>query len=297
MAVPQDRVIVTAALTGILANREQCPYLPYTPAEIGEEARRAYEAGAAVVHIHGREPTTGAPTWEPAIYTAIRDEVRKRSPILLNFSTGGFNMGVAAEAEKKERLAYVWKSRPELAALNMGSMNYAKYSTSRKAFVFDMVFPNPFGDILLAAQAMREGGVKPELECFDLGHLANAEPLVTLGALKRPLQYSFVLGVLGGAAPSADTLSAMARGIGPLDTWEVIGIGKGQWRLLGAALALGGNIRVGLEDNFYLDAAGTQMAKGNGPLVEKAVRMAEDVGRRPMTPEEAKTALSLPQAW
>jgi 3-keto-5-aminohexanoate cleavage enzyme len=297
MSVPQDRVIVTAALTGILANRAQCPYLPYTPVEIAEEARRAYEAGAAVVHIHGREPLSGGPTWEPATYTAIRDEVRKRSPIILNFSTGGFNMAVQSDAEKKERLTYVWKSRPEMAALNMGSMNYAKYSASRKAFVFDMVFPNPFGDILLAVEAMREGGVKPELECFDLGHVANAEPLLAMSALKRPLQYSFVLGVLGGAAPSAETLAAMARSIERTDTWELIGIGKGQWRLLGAALALGGNIRVGLEDNFYLDAAGTDMAKGNGPLVEKAVRMARDVGRSPMSPAEARAALSLPQVW
>jgi 3-keto-5-aminohexanoate cleavage enzyme len=297
MPVPQDRVIVTAALTGILASRDQCPDLPYTPAEIGEEARRACDAGAAAVHIHGREPASGGPTWDPAIYAAIRDEVRKRSPVILNFSTGGFNMGAESEAEKKARLTYVWQSRPEMAALNMGSMNYAKYSIARKVFVFDMVFPNPFGDILLAAQAMREGGVKPELECFDLGHVANAEPLVTMGALKRPLQYSFVLGVLGGAPPSAETLATMARSIHPTDTWEVIGIGKGQWRLVGAALALGGNIRVGLEDNFYLDAAGTQMAKGNGPLVEKAVRMARDVGRSPMTPDEARRALSLPQAW
>jgi 3-keto-5-aminohexanoate cleavage enzyme len=295
MPLPQDRVIVTAALTGILATREQCPYLPYTPKEIGEEARRAYEAGAACVHIHGREPESGGPTWDPGIYAAIRDEVRSRSPILLNFSTGGFNMGVEGEAEKKQRLAYVPKSRPEMAALNMGSMNYAKYSAQRKAFVFDMVFPNPFGDILLAVEAMREGGVKPELECFDLGHVANAEPLVAMGVLRRPLQYSFVLGVLGGAPPSAETLASMARAIQPTDTWEVIGIGRAQWRLVGAALALGGNVRVGLEDNFYLDAAGTQMATGNGPLVEKAVRMARDVGREPMGPDEARRVFQLPQ--
>ncbi|HMK74345.1 MAG TPA: 3-keto-5-aminohexanoate cleavage protein [Myxococcaceae bacterium] len=296
MPAPQDRVIVTAALTGILATREQCPHLPYTPAEIGEEARRAYEAGAACVHIHGREPESGGPTWESRVYAAIRDEVRRRSPMLLNFSTGGFNMGVDGEAEKRRRLGYVAETRPEIAALNMGSMNYAKYSAQRKAFVFDMVFPNPFSDILLAISAMREGGVKPELECFDLGHVANAEPLVTMGELRRPLQYSFVLGVLGGAPPSAETLASMARAIQPSDTWEVIGIGRVQWRLVGAALALGGNVRVGLEDNFYLDAAGTQMAKGNGPLVEKAVRMARDVGREPMSPDEARAALSLPQA-
>ena len=294
MALEADRVIVTAALTGVLATREQCPYLPYTPEEIGEEARRAHEAGAAVVHIHGREPESGGPTWSVDIYRRIRDEVRARSPILINFSTGGFNMGVEDEAAKRERLAYVPATRPELAALNMGSMNYAKYSAGRKAFVFDLVFPNPFGDILLAAEAMRQGGVKPELECFDLGHVANAEPLLQMGALRRPLQYSFVLGVLGGAPPAAETLAAMARAIDFRDTWEVIGIGRAQWKLVGAALALGGNVRVGLEDNFYLDASGTQMARGNGPLVEKAVRMARDVGREPMSPAEARVALSLP---
>ena len=294
MALEADRVIVTAALTGVLATREQCPYLPYTPEEIGEEARRAHEAGAAVVHIHGREPESGGPTWSVDIYRRIRDEVRARSPILINFSTGGFNRGVEDEAAKRERLAYVPATRPELAALNMGSMNYAKYSAGRKAFVFDLVFPNPFGDILLAAEAMRQGGVKPELECFDLGHVANAEPLLQMGALRRPLQYSFVLGVLGGAPPAAETLAAMARAIDFRDTWEVIGIGRAQWKLVGAALALGGNVRVGLEDNFYLDASGTQMARGNGPLVEKAVRMARDIGREPMSPAEARVALSLP---
>jgi 3-keto-5-aminohexanoate cleavage enzyme len=296
VALVQDRVIVTAALTGVLATREQCPYLPYTPAEIGEEARRAFEAGAAVVHIHGRGPD-GGPTWSAATYAEIKREVQARSPIIVNFSTGGFNMGVEGEAEKAERLAYVRTTRPEMAALNMGSMNYAKYSAGRKAFVFDLVFPNPFGDILLAVRAMREGRVKPELECFDLGHVANAEPLLQMGALKRPLQYSFILGVLGGAPPAAETLASMARSIGPEDTWEIIGIGRAQWRLVGAALALGGNVRVGLEDNFYLDAAGTEMAKGNGPLVEKAVRMARDVGREPMGPDEARKALGLPQAW
>ena len=296
MALIQDRVIVTAALTGVLATREQCPYLPYTPAEIGEEARRAYEAGAAVVHIHGRAPD-GGPTWSVDTYAEIKREVQARSPIIVNFSTGGFNMGADGEAEKVERLSYVSRTRPEIAALNMGSMNYAKYSAGRKAFVFDLVFPNPFGDILLAATSMRQGGVKPELECFDLGHVANAQPLLEMGALKRPLQYSFILGVLGGAPSSAETMAAMARSIDREDTWEIIGIGRAQWRLVGAALALGGNVRVGLEDNFYLDAAGTEMAKGNGPLVEKAVRMARDVGREPMSPDEARKALSLPQAW
>jgi 3-keto-5-aminohexanoate cleavage enzyme len=297
MPASTDKVIVTCALTGVLANREQCPYLPYSPVEIAEEARRAYEAGAAAVHIHGREPDSGEQSWSTEIYGQIKEEVQKRCPIIINFSTGGFSMGVSSEDEKKQRLEYVWKTRPEMAALNMGSMNYAKFSAKRKAFVFDMVFMNTFTDILMCATAMREGGVKPELECFDFGHIQSAEPLLTMGALKPPLQYSFILGVLGGVPPTPENLLQMSRQIQPSDTWEIIGIGKGQWKLVSTALVLGGNIRVGLEDNFYLDAAGTQMAKGNGPLVEKAVRMARDIGREPMSPDEARKALSLPQQW
>jgi uncharacterized protein (DUF849 family) len=297
MPLSQDKVIITCALTGVLAKKEQCPYLPYSPVEIAEEARRAYEAGAAVVHIHGREPDTGAQSWSADIYRQIKEETQKRCPILLNFSTGGFNMGLEAEAEKKARIAYVWQTKPELAALNMGSMNYAKYSEKRKGFVFDFVFPNPFSDILLATEAMREGGVKPELECFDVGHIHNAQPLLAMGALKGPLQYSFILGVLGGVAPTTENLAHMARQVGPEDTWEVIGISRGQWKLIGAGLVLGGNIRVGLEDNFYLDPAGKEMAQGNGPLVEKAVRMARDIGREPMSPAEARVALGIGKAW
>ena len=297
MALVKDKVIVTCALTGVLAKREQCAYLPYSPVEIAEEAKRVYDAGAAVVHIHGRDPETGDQSWSSDIYRQIRDEVRKRSPIIINFSTGGFNMGVEGDALKKERLAYVSETRPEMAALNMGSMNYAKFSAKRRGFVFDFVFPNPFSDILMAAEAMRAGGAKPELECFDLGHIHNAQPLLAMGALKPPLQYSFILGVLGGVAPTAENLAHMARQVGAADTWELIGISKVQWPLVMAALVLGGNVRVGLEDNFYLDTAGTQMAKGNAPLVEKAVRLARDVGREPMTPDEARAALSLPQVW
>ena len=297
MPLSKDKVVVTCALTGVLANRGQCPYLPYSPVEIAEEAKRAYDAGAAVVHIHGREPDTGDPAWSTEIYGQIKEEVRKRCPIVINFSTGGFNMGVEGDEAKRRRIEYVWKTRPEMAALNMGSMNYAKYSEKRRGFVFDIVFMNPFSDILLAAEVMKEGGVKPELECFDLGHVRNAEPLIAMGALNRPLQYSFILGVLGGATPDAETLAHLSKQVQPDDTWEVIGISKVQWKLLATALVLGGNIRVGLEDNFYLDAAGTQMSKGNGPLVEKAVRMARDVGREPMNIAEAREHLALPWKW
>src|SRR5262249_45664202 len=217
---PKDRVIITCAVTGVVANREQCPYLPYTPSEIGDEARRAYDAGAAVVHIHGRDPTSGEATWSTEIYAQIKEEVQKRCPVVINFSTGGFNMGVDGEEEKKKRIEYLWKTRPEMAALNMGSMNYAKYSPKRNAFVFDFVLMNPFTAIRRVAAARREGGVRPELEGFGLAHIKNAEPLLAMGALRRPLQSSFVLGVLGGAPATADTLAHMAQQVTDRDTWE-----------------------------------------------------------------------------
>lgn len=297
MPVSRDKVLITCALTGVLAKREQHPNLPYSPVEIAEEAKRAYDAGAAQVHIHARDPLTGDQSWSADVYGAIKTEIQKRCPVIVNFSTGGFNMGVEGDAEKKKRLEYVWRAKPEVAALNMGSMNYAKYSEKRKGFVFDFVFMNPFSDLLLVLEAMREGGVKPELECFDVGHIHNAQPLLTMGALKGPLQYSFILGVLGGVPAQTDVLAHMAKQARPEDAWEVIGIGRPQWKLVGAALALGGNFRVGLEDNFYLDAAGTQMAKSNGELVEKAARMSRDVGREPMTVDEAREVLALPWKW
>src|SRR5437762_648705 len=185
-----DKVIVTCALTGVLANRDQCPWVPYTPVEIAEEARRAYEAGAAIVHIHARTDE-GSPTYEPSVYAAIRREIEQR-----------------------------W-------------------------------------------------------------------PLLDKGLLKEPLQFSFIMGVLGGIRATTENLALQARETPQDSTWEVIGISHEQWRMLAAALSLGGNVRVGLEDNFYLDSAGKEMARSNGELVAKAVRMARDMGREPANVAQA----------
>jgi 3-keto-5-aminohexanoate cleavage enzyme len=284
-----DKVVVTCALTGVLATREQCPWVPYTPEEIAEEARRAYEAGAAVVHIHARTPE-GGPTYEPSVYGSIRKEIERRCPVILNFSTGG--MG-----PMEDRVAHIAQVKPALGALNMGSMNYAKYSPRRKEFVFDFVFENPFKDISYLLGVMKTAGVKPELECFDVGHTNSVWPLLDKGLLKAPLQFSFIMGVLGGIRATAENLALQARETPERSTWEVIGISHEQWRMVAAALALGGNVRVGLEDNFYLDAYGKQMARSNGELVEKAVRMARDIGREPATVAEAREILSLDAVW
>ena len=284
-----DKVIVTCALTGVLANRDQCPWVPYTPVEIAEEARRAYEAGAAVVHIHARTDEGGA-TYEPSVYAAIRREIEQRCPVILNFSTGG-------AGPMEGRVAHIAQVRPAIGALNMGSMNYAKYSPKRKDFVFDFVFENPFRDISYLLSVMKEAGVKPELECFDVGHTNSVWPLLDKGLLKEPLQFSFIMGVLGGIRATTENLALQARETPKDSTWEVIGISHEQWRMLAAALSLGGNVRVGLEDNFYLDSAGQQMARSNGELVAKAVRMARDMGREPASVAQAREILSLDRVW
>jgi len=283
-----DVCVVTCALTGVLANRSQCPHLPYTPPEIAAEAQRAYDAGAAVVHIHARNDD-GSPTFRPETFARIKEEVRKRCPVLLNFSTGTIVDDVS------EQCTYVRESRPEIAALNMGTMNYSKYSEKRKSFVFDMVFPNTYGKITKLIGAMNEAGVKPELECFDVGHTSGVWPLLDMGLLKPPLQFSFIVNVLGGLPPTVESVQLqkkVALDLAPGSEWEVIGISKCQWRMLATALVLGGNVRVGLEDNFYLPD-GTTMARSNGELVETAARMVRDVGRRPATVDEARVILGV----
>ena len=278
----EDKVVITCALTGVLANRQQCPHIPYTPVEIAEEAQRAWDAGATVAHIHARNDD-GTPTFDTDVFARIKEEVRRRCEILLNFSTG--TLGDDTGPQQK----YIREVKPEIAALNMGTMNYAKYSRKQKRFVFDMVFPNTFEKIGTLLKVMEEAGVKPELECFDAGHTNSIWPLLDKGTLDLPLQFSFIMGVLGGIPPTVDSLMLQARQIPSESSWAVIGIGREQWRWLSAALVLGGHIRVGLEDNFYLP--GGLMAESNGALVDKAVQMSRDIGREPANLEETKRIL------
>ena len=197
-----------------------------------------------------------------------------------------------------KRVAYLEACRPEVAALNMGSLNYAKYSRQRKDFVFKFVFANPFDEIIELLEAMRRLGIKPEHECFDVGHVGSLAPLVDMGLLEAPLHADFVMGVVGGvpatrAQPGGDGRQPAdaGSGAGPHHHWGVIGIGRDQWMLVAAALTLGGSIRVGLEDNFYLPDG--EMARSNGDLIAKARQMTEDCGRRPATVEEARALLGI----
>jgi len=304
-----DPVIITCAISGAIADRDQCPAIPYTPEEYAAEARRIVDEGAVHIHIHARAPG-GAPSHEVEDFIAIRDAILAEvgDAAIINFSTGTIGVPVA------KRIAYLEACRPEVAALNMGSLNYAKYSRKRRDFVFKFVFSNPFDEIVELLQAMRRLQIKPEHECFDLGQVGSLTPLLDMELLEPPLHADFVMGVVGGVPPTARNLAAMADNLaavgdrcrhGPGEPqvrpkdgpqarpnhWAVIGIGREQWMLVAAALTLGGSIRVGLEDNFYLPNG--EMARSNGDLIAKARQMTEEVGRRPATVQEAREVLAI----
>jgi uncharacterized protein (DUF849 family) len=281
-----DPVIITCAISGAVADRGQCPAIPYTPEQYAAEARRSVDEGASMIHVHARTPD-GAPSYEiedfRAITGAILDAV---DDVIVNYSTGA--VGVSVE----KRIDYLRELRPELAALNMGSMNYAKYSPRRRAFVFETVFENSFETIATLGGAMGELGIKPEHECFDSGHVASLDPLLDMGVFVPPLVVSCVMGVTGGIRPTARNLAHLSEQIPEVShRWGVIGVSREQWTLATAALALGGNVRVGLEDNFYLP--GGDMARSNGELVAQARAMTEDAGRRAASVAEARALLGL----
>jgi 3-keto-5-aminohexanoate cleavage enzyme len=281
-----DPAVITCSISGSLANRDQCPAIPYTPAEYAAEARRIVDEGGVHIHIHARRPD-GTPSYEVEDFRAITEAIRAEvgDAAIVNYSTGA--MGVSVE----QRVAYLRALRPEVAALNMGSMNYAKYSAKRRAFVFDAVFANPFSEIIAFLEVMEELQIKPEHECFDVGHVGSLAPLVDMGLLRTPLHVDFVMGVTGGIPPTARNLAAMVDNLPAEAHWGVIGISRPQWMLVAAALTLGGSIRVGLEDNFYLPD-GT-MARSNGDLIAKARQLCEDTGRRPATVQEARAMLGV----
>jgi 3-keto-5-aminohexanoate cleavage enzyme len=286
-----DPAIITCAISGVIANRDQCPAIPYTPGEYAAEARRIVDEGGVHIHIHARRPD-GSPSHEVQDYRAIRDAIVGEigDAAIINFSTGTVGVSVA------KRVAYLEACRPEVAALNMGSLNYAKYSRSRRDFVFQFVFTNPFEEIVALLQAMRRLGIKPEHECFDVGHVGSLAPLVDMGLLDPPLHADFIMGVLGGVPATARNLAVMADNLaeawpGETHHWGVIGIGRDQWRMAAAGLTLGGSIRVGLEDNFYLPDG--EMARSNGDLVAQARTLAQAAGRQCATVDQARAMLGI----
>lgn len=275
-----DNVIISCALTGAVTSKQHCPAIPYTPEEIAEEAKRAYDAGATIVHVHARTDD-GAPTWDEAVFARIMAAIKERCPVLINWSTGG-------AGPMSSRLGHL-ALRPAIAALNMGSMNYAKWSASRQQFAFKFVFTNSFDDIIGFARAIADAGAKPEMECFDTGHVHSHTVLEEMGLLEKPYHFSFIMGVLGGIPATARHLAFQAGNVPAGSRWKVIGISREQWPLCMAALSLGGDIRVGLEDNFYLPNG--EMARSNGELVEAGVHMVRLSGRKVASLEETRQIL------
>lgn len=284
--MPEKKLILSAALTGVAANRSHCPYIPYTPEELGEEALRAVNAGASIVHIHAREDN-GMPSWRLEVFEAIHAEVRKRCPdVIINYSTGA--VGIPNE----DRIRHITALKPDMAAFNMGSMNYAIYSKKAKKFHWNTVFENSFDTMQFFLKAMTDAGTTPEMECFDTAHIHNAEPLRDMGKLPANACYSLVMGVLGGIPATTENLMHQISQVPAGAFWQVIGIGRKQWRLAAVAATMGGNFRVGLEDNFYLP--NNEMAKSNGECVEWGAKLARMMGREIASIEETREMLKIP---
>lgn len=305
----QQKRIITAAVTGGDSIPSQSPYLPITPKEIADEAVRCAEAGASVVHIHARDPDTGQPSSRLDLFEEIICSIKERSDAVICPSTGGnVNMGI------EERMAIIPNLKPEMATFNMGSMNYTihflaeSFKRRGKSFKYDWekeyvessknaVFQNTFADLESIVGLMNENDVKPECEVYDLGMLYNAAYLVDKGLLKKPIQIQFVLGVLGGARADIEVLQFLKqiadKLFNPLEiTWSVVGAGYPQEFILGAqAVLMGGNLRVGMEDNFKVSQS--RRAESNAELVEKAVNIIRSLDCEVASPEEARKILNL----
>ncbi|WP_432825536.1 3-keto-5-aminohexanoate cleavage protein [Dactylosporangium sp. CA-092794] len=266
-------VIITVAPTGPIASKADNPYLPTQPQEIADQVAAAYDAGAAVAHIHLRDEQD-KPTADLDVARRTMDLIAQRCPILIQLSTG---VGLSVPFEEREALVEL---RPTMATLNPCSMSFA-----------DGEFRNPPLGVRRLAARMRELGVKPELEIYDTGHLEACLRLLDEGLLVQPLQFSIVLGVRGGMAATADNLLMMVRRLPPGAAWQVIAIGKANLELTAIGLALGGNCRAGLEDALYLRKG--ELANGNVGLVSRARTLAEDLDLEIATVEQARAALQL----
>jgi len=285
-----DKVVITAALAGSMTTKEQHPSVPYTPEEFVREARRAEEAGAAMVHVHFRDPITGTPTTEPAIMQEVVQGIRENTRVLLNLSTG-----VSLESSIAERKRPIEYHDPDMASLNPGTMNFCTVSYRDGSIVHDKTYYNPLHATLEFGTLMRDKLIKPEIECFALAHVHNVLFFTEhYDFLVAPLHFSFVFGVMGGVRFNADILNSFMHAVPPGSTWQGVGAGPLCFPVGMASAIFGGHIRVGLEDNIYIDLQTKTKSKGNGDQVEKAVQFARMAGREPATPDEARQILSLP---
>ena len=265
--------IITAAIVGAELTRDQQPYLPISPHEIIAAAIECYEAGAAIIHIHVRD-AEGNSTQDAAIFREVVEGIRARCNVITQVSTGG-----AVWMSADERLQSI-ECRPDMATLTTGSVNFG-----------DSVFVNNRGLVETFARRLRDYGIVPEIEIFDAGMLDEAMRLLNIGLITEPLQFDFVMGVPGGIGAEPAHLMHLVRSLPPGSTWSVAGIGRHQLTLGAIALAMGGNVRVGFEDNIYYRKG--QLAKTNAELVARIVRIANELDRPVATPSQAREMLQL----
>lgn len=275
-ALAPDRVVITAAIVGAEVTRAQTPYVPYTASEIAAEARRCVDAGAAIVHLHVRTPD-GAPSQDAGLFREAVAAIRARCDVVVQVSTGGA-VGMGLE----ERLGGL-AAQPEMATLNCGSINFG-----------DEVFENSMPSMREVAARIRRAGAVPELELYELGHLDNARMLEREGLIAQPFWVQLVLGVPGALGARPRVLEFFVEELPKGTHWGVAAVGRHQTPMVQLALTLGGHVRVGLEDNIYLQKG--VLAEGSAPFVARAVTWARERGRTPATPAEVRAALRAAKA-
>lgn len=297
-------VIVTCAPTGAIPTPSMSPHLPITPDQIATAAIDAAQAGAAILHLHARDPVDGRPDPRPETFMQFLPRIRAETDAVVNITTGG-GLGMSLD----DRLRAARRAQPEMASLNVGSINFGLFRALERGIAFkhqwevdylentkDFVFKNTFADIEYILKDLGEGcGTKFELECYDLGHLYNLAYLVDRGLVKPPFFIQMVLGVLGGAAAELDNLMYLhqvaTKLFGDAFEWSVLGAGRKQMPLAAQAAMMGGNLRVGLEDSLYIERG--QLATSNAQQVHKIRGIVEALGRRLATPDEARARLAL----
>ena len=299
-----SKAIFTAAITGSIHTPTMSPYLPITTDQIVDNAAQACEAGAAVAHIHMRNPETGQPSPDLELFKKVLTEVKRKCDLILCTTTGG-GLGMTPE----QRVGVVSTYKPELASFNMGSMNFALFPLLERMkdfkfpwekqyleFTEDLIFPNTFKSMRIFSNIFNENGTNPELEVYDAGMVNNVAFMIERGLFKTPVYIQFVLGILGGMAATIENLvflyESARRLIGEKNfVWSVCAAGRNEIPMCTHALLMGGNARVGLEDALWLDKG--VLAKNNAELVTKMVRIAKEFGIEPATPAEARKMLGL----
>ena len=297
------KVIITCAVTGAIHTPSMSPYLPVTPEEIADAAVGAAEAGAAIVHLHARDPVTGRPDQSPEAFAAFLPVIKQRTGAVINLTTGG-----APYMTVDERVRPAERFKPEVASLNMGSMNFGLFPMLKRFTEFkhdweqpaleasrDLVFRNSFQDIEYALRTLGDSGTRFEFECYDTSHLYNLAHFLERGLVKPPLFVQTVFGILGGIGPHPEDVMHMRRTadrlFGDQYQWSVLGAGKSQMAIAAQAAAMGGHVRVGLEDSLWIGKG--QLARSNAEQVSKARQILEGLGLQVATPDEAREILSL----